>query len=265
VTVAAIACACIAGLCWLLSLVTREHSWVDRLWSILPIGYVAWFAYEAGFPPRLVLVSVLVLAWGARLTLNFARKGGYAKGGEDYRWAELRTRMSRPAFEAFNVLFIAGFQNALLLAITLPAWRAAQHPASPLGPLDAIASFLFVVLLIGETIADEQQWRFQRDKHSRRARGEPIEREFVTTGLFSWSRHPNFFCEISMWWTLNLFALASGAPWLDPMWLGAIVLTALFHGSTTFTEELSLRKYPKYADYQKTTSRLIPWPPITAP
>jgi steroid 5-alpha reductase family enzyme len=257
-SIAAIACACVAASCWLASVVTHEHSWVDRLWSILPVGYVGWFAYDAGFPPRLVITSVLVLAWGARLTFNFARKGGYAKGGEDYRWAELRTRMSRPAFEAFNVLFIAGFQNALLLAITLPAWRAAQSTA-PLNVLDGIATLLFVSLLIGETVADEQQWRFQNEKRARRTRGEPIENEFLTTGLFAWSRHPNFFCEISMWWTLNLFAMASGASWLDWTWLGAIVLTALFQGSTNFTEELSLRKYPGYAAYQKTTSRLVPW------
>ena len=45
------------------------------------------------------------------------------------------------------------------------------------------------------------------------------------------------------------------------MWLGALALTALFQGSTSFTEELSLRKYPSYADYRRTTSRLVPWPP----
>lgn len=257
---AAIACAVIAFVCWLLSVITKEYSWVDRLWSIVPIGYVAWFAYAGGFSPRLTIMSVLAFAWGARLTFNFARKGGYAKGGEDYRWAELRTRMSPIAFQVFNVFFIAAFQNALLLAITLPAWRASLHD-TPLNALDAIAALLFAALLACETIADEQQWRFQNDKKARRERGEPITEPFLRTGLFRFSRHPNFFCEVSMWWTFGLFALASGASIVDWIWSGAFVLTALFQGSTNFTEELSLKKYPSYRDYQAATSRLIPWFP----
>ena len=260
----AIACGAIASACWLLSLITKEYSWVDRLWSIVPIGYVAWFAYAAGFSPRLTIMSALALAWGVRLTFNFARKGGYAKGGEDYRWAELRTRMSPLAFQAFNFAFIAAFQNALLLAITLPAWRASQHPETPLGVLDVVATCLFVILLIGETIADEQQWRFQNEKKARRERGEPLTEPFLRTGLFRYSRHPNFFCEISIWWTFGLFTIASGASIVDWTWIGAIVLTALFQGSTNFTEELSLRKYPSYAAYQRATSRLIPWFPRRA-
>ncbi len=254
------ACGAIAAACWLLSMITREYSWVDRLWSIVPAGYVGYFAWTGGWTPRLVLMLVLVSAWAVRLTFNFARKGGYAKGGEDYRWAELRRRMSPAAFQAFNVAFVAGFQNALLCAITMPAWRAAGSTA-PLNGLDALAAVLFVGLLVGETVADEQQWRFQEDKKSRRARGETIAHEFVTTGLWRFSRHPNFFCEQAMWWTLCLFAIASGASWMDWIWLGAIVLTALFQGSTGFTEELTLKKYPRYAEYQRTTSRLIPWFP----
>src|SRR5687767_7939531 len=106
-----VACAVVAGVCWLLSLVSRECSWTDRLWSITPIGYVAWFASRTGWQdPRLVVMTVLVAAWGIRLTLNFARKGGYRRGGEDYRWGVLRTRMKPWQFQLFNLAFIAGYQ-----------------------------------------------------------------------------------------------------------------------------------------------------------
>ena len=71
--------------------------------------------------PRLLLMTALVALWGGRLTFNFARKGGYRKGGEDYRWAVVRRRMPTRAFAVFNVLFIAGYQNLLLLLISLPA------------------------------------------------------------------------------------------------------------------------------------------------
>src|SRR5260370_32612960 len=96
-----------AGACaltWLLSLVTREHSWVDRLWSIIPVVYLAVFASAAGFAnARLDVMFGLVALWGARLTFNFARKGGYAPGGEDYRWAVLRARMPPWQFQPFNL------------------------------------------------------------------------------------------------------------------------------------------------------------------
>lgn len=86
--------AAIASLaCWLLSLITRDTSWVDRAWSIVPVVYVWIFvagAFAAGDGSvRVVLMGVLATAWGARLTFNFARKGGYS-GMEDYRWAILR-------------------------------------------------------------------------------------------------------------------------------------------------------------------------------
>ena len=85
----------VCGLCWIASLLTGEHSWVDRLWSIVPIVYVAVFAAAARFADaRLNTMLVLVALWGVRLTYNFARKGGYRRGGEDYRWAVLRGRMS---------------------------------------------------------------------------------------------------------------------------------------------------------------------------
>lgn len=257
---ATVACAVFAAACWIVSVVTREHSWVDRGWSIVPVLYVAWFWWSAERPDaRLGIITILVALWGGRLTYNFARKGGYAAGGEDYRWAALRERMSPARFAVFNVVFVCAFQNALLLLITLPAWVAARPGAAPPGLLDVVAILAFLVFLAGESLADEQQWRFQRDKKARRDRGEPIERNFLTTGLFRWSRHPNFFCEQGLWWSLGLFAVASGAPWLGLHWLGAALLSLLFQGSTAFTEELTRAKYPEYAEYQRSTPRLFPW------
>lgn len=252
----------VALVIWTLNVVTRECSWVDRLWSILPPLYVAYFCYESGFSDaRLLLMTALTAAWGARLTYNFARKGGYGKGGEDYRWAVLRARMSPMQFQLFSFGFIALYQNALLLLIALPAYVALERAGTPLGPIDYAASLLFAVFLAGETIADQQQWEFHQDKRARKARGEPVVREFLTTGLFRYSRHPNFFCEQGMWWSLYLFSVGAGAGWLNGSIAGAALLSMLFHGSTAFTESITLSKYPDYAAYQRTTSRLLPLPP----
>jgi steroid 5-alpha reductase family enzyme len=128
-----------------------------------------------------------------------------------------------------------------------------------------VAAAAFLLFLAGEALADEQQWRFQSDKRARRSRGEPVTEEFLATGLFRFSRHPNFFCEMGLWWSFSLFSLAAGAGVVDAAMLGAPLLTLLFQGSTSLTEQLSLEKYPAYAAYQRTTSRLVPLPPRARP
>lgn len=70
---------------------------VDRLWSLTPWWYVWIFAYFSGFHPRLVLCGVVSAIWGLRLSYNFARKGGYSVGDEDYRWANIQKDLKKLA------------------------------------------------------------------------------------------------------------------------------------------------------------------------
>ncbi len=251
-----------AALCWLLSILTREYSWVDRLWSITPVIYSVHFAAYVGFSDtRLNLMAALVTVWGVRLTYNYARKGGYAPGGEDYRWEEIQRRIGPKWFQVLNATFLAPFQNVLLLLIAAPSYAAYQHVGTPLNALDYAAALAFALFFLGETVADEQQWRFQTAKHAAKARGETPDADFLTTGLFRYSRHPNFFCEQAIWWTYYAFSIAAGAGWFNWTILGAILLTLLFQASTALTEQISLGKYPEYAGYQRTTNRLVPWVP----
>ncbi len=262
--IAALACV----FCWVASEITGDTSWVDRLWSIVPVVYVWVFAIAAVTDGRdagrLVLMAILVTVWGIRLTFNFARKGGYA-GVEDYRWAVLRERMSPSMFRLFNLFFIVLYQNALLVLIAMPAYTAWAHPTT-LTIWDVVFALLFVMFLVGETIADQQQWNFHAAKQ--RA-GDMLEPGFLTTGLFRYSRHPNFFCEQAQWWMVYCLgavaAVSSGLGFwggaINPTIAGALLLSLLFVGSTRFTESISAAKYPAYADYQRTTSMLVPWPP----
>ncbi|GAA3744127.1 DUF1295 domain-containing protein [Leifsonia bigeumensis] len=245
--------------CWVASLVSGDTSWVDRLWSVVPVVYVWVFAGFAGLADaRLDAMAVLVTLWGARLTFNFARKGGYT-GVEDYRWAVLRGRMPALGFQLFNLLFIAIYQNLLLLLITLPAFTALQNPR-PFGILDGVAVVLFLAFLVGETVADQQQWNFHRRKKAEIDAGREPGARFLTTGLFSVSRHPNFFFEQAQWWTIAAFGvIAAGA--LTWTVAGAVLLTLLFVGSTIFTESITRSKYPEYADYRARVSAVVPWLP----
>lgn len=251
----------VCALVWIASLLTHDHSWVDRIWSIVPVVYVWIFAGSAGFTnARLDVMAAVVTMWGARLTFNFARKGGYS-GVEDYRWAILRGRMPRWQFELFNLFFIVLYQNFILLLITLPALTAWNHRSTPFTAWDAIVAVVFVALTVGETIADQQQWNFQQWKKAEIAAGKTPKPQFVQSGLWRFSRHPNFFFEQAQWWVLFLFGAIAAGSLFQWTIAGAVLLTLLFIGSTVFTESITKSRYPEYADYQATTSPIIPWPP----
>lgn len=249
---------------WLASLLSGDTSWVDRLWSVAPVIYLWVFAADAGLSDaRLDVMAGLVTLWGVRLTFNFARKGGY-RGVEDYRWAVLRARMRPWQFQVFNFSFIALYQNALLVLITLPAWTAVEHRDTRFDVSDAVLAALFVACTVGETVADEQQWRFQQRKRRILASGEDAHARFVREGLFRVSRHPNYFFELAQWWVIFFMgAVAARSPWQWTV-IGPVLLTLLFIGSTSFTESISLSRYPEYADYRRVTSAIIPWRPRTS-
>jgi len=253
-------CLVLALVAWLLSVITREVSWIDRLWSICPPVYCLIVAASVGFAaPRVMLMAALVVAWGSRLTYNFARKGGYRPGGEDYRWAYVRKQYGPVGFQVLSITFVHPGQMLLIWLFTSPIHRAWQFPDVPLGWLDFLAAAVFLTLLAGETIADRQMWDFQQDKKHLLAGGEEIRRPFMTRGLYRYSRHPNYFCELAMWWVFYLFAVAASGEWVHWTGLGCIGLSLLFVPSLRMTEEISAAKYPGYREYQAAVPALIPF------
>jgi steroid 5-alpha reductase family enzyme len=212
-----------------------------------------------------MLMCLLVTVWGGRLTYNFWIKGGFS-GGEDYRWAVIRRWYPGWRWELFNPVFICTFQLAEILAFTAPGAAALQSPL-PLGPLDLLAAAAFLLLLVGEAVADYQMFVFQEEKYRRKAVGEEpgsYARGFIESGLWGLSRHPNYFCEVSMWWAFYAFGVAATGSWLNWTVWGAVFLSMLFlvpQGSLDVTEMLSSSKYPAYAEYQRRVSRFVPWPP----
>lgn len=260
--------------CLVGSIATGNYSQVDRLWSIAPFLYVLVFAAFAGFADlRLNIMAVLSTAWGFRLTYNFARKGGYTSGHEDYRWPALRKVIPNPVlWQLFNFTFIAPYQNILIwLTAAPPACVAWRLIGAPFNVWDIAATSFFSLLLFLETLTDQQQWNFQQSKYNepgfpRRPEWEDdYRRGFRTTGVFRYSRHLNFFCEQSIWWSFYLFSIGAtgGKEPLNVCILGAVLLTLLFQGSTWYTEKLTLAKYPAYRQYQKVTSAQLPWFPIS--
>jgi hypothetical protein len=119
---------------FLAGMATGDYSWVDRLWSTLPVAFAWYYAWRGSFNTALIAGACLVTLWGVRLTWNFAMKGGYA-GSEDYRWAILRQRIRHPlAWQAFNLLFISIVQvGCSSFTAPLERWSALPMRASALG------------------------------------------------------------------------------------------------------------------------------------
>lgn len=259
--------------CFVTGELTHNNSQVDKLWSILPIVYVWVIAGHGDFSPRLVIMAVLVTLWGARLTTNFALKGAYHwkfwTGEEDYRWVVLRSKKEfQPHWKwmLFNLLFICTYQNILIILFTLPALVAFQYADTAFGGLDYVAAGLMLFFIVFEMTADIQQWQFQSKKWSMIHAGKKLEelpapynKGYRDSGLWAYSRHPNYFAEQSIWASFYLFSIAAGAGIFNWSIAGALLLIVLFQGSAAFGEELSAGKYDTYTTYQKQVSKFIPF------
>jgi len=250
---------------FIFGLFTGDYSWVDRLWSTLPVAFVWYYAYRSGFTPALCVITALVTLWGARLSFNFARKGGYT-GAEDYRWSVLRGKIKVPLlWQLFNLFFICAFQIGMFLLFTLPVYSIAKT-SGEINTLFCAVAALAVVFICIESIADQQQWNFHAAKKAAKE-GKQIpekykkdaENGFLSHGMFHFSRHPNYFGELGFWWTMWLAALSLSGGLVQTGLVGPVMLTILFIGSVIFTESITNGKYPKYKDYKTKTSPVIPW------
>lgn len=266
----------VALLCFVVGELTGNNSQVDKIWSLIPIYYGWHFAAAAGFEPRTNIMAILVTLWGLRLTFNFARRGGYSLkfwgGEEDYRWSVLRQTpalQSRWTWMLFNLFFICLYQNALILLFTLPILEAWRFSYNALGTADYLVAGLMFLLIVIETLADQQQYVYQTEKHRRLnaakqgdatpAADPYYKKGFTHTGLWKYMRHPNYAAEQGIWICFYLFTVSAGSTWINWSIIGAVLLLFLFRGSSDFSENITAAKYPDYADYQKKTPRFIPW------
>lgn len=256
--------------CFVVGELSRNNSQVDKIWSVVPIFYVWQMTALGDFTPRMILMSCLVTLWGIRLTYNFARRGAYTwkfwGGEEDYRWEELR---KRPGFNnkfiwgLFNLFFISGYQNVLIFLFTVPILSDLNsNSQQALSIFDYLLAILFVVAVVVEFIADQQQYNFQQEKYRRIKEGLPLEEYahgFVRSGLWGLVRHPNYAMEQSIWIIFYFFSVSATGEWINWSIAGCVLLVILFKGSSDFSEEISAKKYPEYKQYQATVPRFIPF------
>ncbi len=235
-------------LVWLASLRARDVSLVDRFWG--PGFAIVGNVYALQSPgPRAFLVASLVTLWGLRLGWHIHRRNqGHA---EDPRYVAMRARSPRTfAYTSLVTVFL--LQAALQWLVALPLWAAARGNAPGWGVLDAVALLVWLTGFAFEAIGDAQLRAFKRDPANKG--------RLMTTGLWSWTRHPNYFGDACVWWGFGVFALAAHAPWWTL--IGPVIMTVLLTGvSGVAMLEAGMRTRAGWAEYAARTSAFVPWPP----
>ncbi len=221
---------------------------VDVAWSFATALLGVWFASGAGGSvERRWIVAAMVAIWGGRLGLYLLRR--VSREAEDGRYRRMREEWGPAADRRLFVFFQVQALWAMMFA--LPMLGAASN-AAPIRWPDYLGIAIWLLSLSGETLADRQLAAFKADPRNRGA--------VCRTGLWRYSRHPNYFFEWLHWWAYVCLA------WQSPLWwppLAGVVVMYLFLTRVTGippTEAQALRsRGDAYREYQRTTSAFFPW------
>lgn len=223
----------------------------DPYWSVAPpiIGAYFWLVADpAASGLRQLVVFVLVACWAARLTWNWAR-GWRGLGHEDWRYVDLRGSTGR-AYWLVSLFGLHLMPTVQVFLGCLALWPALATGTRPFGVLDLLAAAVTAGAIWIEARADRELLAFRR--------ASPPPDAILATGVWAWSRHPNYFGEITFWWGLWLFALAAdpGAWWTV---IGPLSITVMFRLASLPLIETRMRaRRPGFAAHQQRVPMLIP-------
>jgi steroid 5-alpha reductase family enzyme len=255
---AAVVGVCFLGL-WLLSIALKDPSFVDSWWAIgmLVIAWSGFFIPGGGGPHALAL-TLLCTAWGLRLGLYLLWR--WRKDGPDRRYVTMMGKAQAErgwSFAKASLLLVFAMQAPLQFVVCLPVQLGQVAPTTALGPLAWAGVALTLVGIAFESIGDLQLVRFKADPANKG--------KVLDTGLWRYTRHPNYFGDACVWWGLYLIAAETG--WIGAASIvGPILITVLltrWSGVPT-VEGRMRRKRPDYEAYVQRTSSFIPMPPKRA-
>ena len=242
----------IVTLLWLWSVIIKNVSIVDIFWGF---GFVVvnslYFIESGDTNTRKLLLLVLVTVWGMRLTifLGFRNIGK----GEDFRYQEFRRKFGPERYWWFSYFQVFLLQGALIILISLPLLGVhAKVQSNSFNALDCIAILVWLIGFIFEAVGDFQLARF---KNNPKNKG-----KVLNTGLWKYTRHPNYFGDSAIWCAYALFSIAAGSYWQI---IGSILMVLLIikvSGVVLLEKTLKDTK-PQYKEYIEKTSSFFPWFP----
>lgn len=234
---------------FVLAAVTRRNDIADVAWGL---GFVllAWLGVAAATAgARPLLIAALVTVWGSRLAIHIGTRN--RRRGEDFRYAAWREEWGR-SFWIRTYLQVFLLQGFFMVLVAAPIIVVAADPGPPLGWLDAIGAVVAVAGIAVESLADAQLGRFKSDTSNRG--------KILQSGLWAYSRHPNYFGESVFWTGVAVVALASA--WGVVALLGPATITFLLVRVSGIP--MLERRYagdPEFEAYRKRVSAFVPLPP----
>lgn len=238
----------VGAVAWVASIVKRDVSFVDSLWSLFFLVAAAVFAASVEtLSPRGYLVFALVAIWALRLS-GYITVRNWGEP-EDYRYQSIRAH-NEPGF-AWKALYIVfGLQGVLAWVVALPLLPAITSTAS-LGWIDVLAALLWSVGFVFEAGGDYQLAKFKRRADSKG--------KVLDSGLWRYTRHPNYFGDFCVWWSFYLFAVSAGGWWsiASPIVMSLLLLKV---SGVAMLEKTISKRRPEYAAYIRQTNAFFPGP-----
>lgn len=236
---------------WLLSLALKNASIVDIVWGL---GFVitSWVLALTidGDSTRQILLAVMVGAWGLRLGGYLAKRNiGH---GEDWRYKAMRKKKG-PRFGLISLVTVFGLQGVLMWVVSLPVMFGNSDATPGVGPLAVIGVMVWAVGLSFEAVGDWQLAKFKKDPSNAG--------KVMQTGLWSLTRHPNYFGDALLWWGIGIVGAETGTGVIG--FIGPVVMTVflLRVSGVPMLERSLMKRREGYAEYAARTSAFIPRPP----
>ncbi|CAN5664716.1 DUF1295 domain-containing protein [soil metagenome] len=247
--IAALALFIYMHLWFVVAMVRRRNDVADVAWGLgfVMLAVVEFAQHLPSMPLRSMVLVALVAAWGFRLALYIGRRS--MGQPEDPRYTDMRNEWGA-SWRLQTYIKVFWLQGILLFLIAQPLLAVLRLPPSPLGPIDQVAESIALFGLIIEAIADYQKHKFKKEPANKG--------RICDVGLWSKSRHPNYFGEMAFWIGISTFTLQKVESlwwvWFSPLLL--IFLLLKVSGVPLIEKRYAGNK--KYADYKKRTNLLMP-------
>ncbi|CAN5173911.1 DUF1295 domain-containing protein [soil metagenome] len=251
VAICLLACCMIMLLVWFWAYKIKNAGVVDIFWSYnFPVIAFILFFVAPGYEPRKLLICGMVVLAGIRLGTHLAFRIIKHLNQEEGRYQQLRKEWAPHPDRKF--FFFFQFQAISNVLLAMPFFVITLNTATTISPLEYAGAGIWIISVLGEAIADAQLSAFKKNPKNKG--------KVCDTGLWNYSRHPNYFFQWLMWMAYLVFALASPYGYLAVISPAIILYLLLKVTGIPATEEQSIRsKGELYKKYQKTTSVFIPW------
>ncbi|KAL0478336.1 phospholipid methyltransferase [Acrasis kona] len=230
---------------WLYSVFVKDVSIIDSFWGTCFVitCWIGVFCGEGSLERR-IFITTLVTIWGLRLSIHLlVRNHGQE---EDYRYQSMRQRI--PYFRFTSLFVVFGLQGFLAIIISAPLYNQLSSKTSVPTSTDVIGLMVWIFGFVFEAIGDYQLTAFKSDKKNKG--------KLLTTGVWKYTRHPNYFGDAMQWWAYYITSLPGG--WWTIFSPALMTFLLLKISGVSLLEQKMSKSKPGYEQYQKNTGAFLP-------